>query len=313
MGVGLLNKVERDELLSVLPSAIRPLVLAEWARQVRSGSEMFNAFIRADRWLGQVVQLPDALRGIGLDATDEEICGLADAAVKSFMQYERIGYGLPGLLKKAVNDYGLDLSVFDGKEPEGILGRLKNEKFWRGQLRRSIARKTENLMREVGGVSRKTGLYVSNDGLRRRKSQKARNAGLLAHMVAVNELGQEFTLDELSALGVSNPAIRRAELMVRIRGFEESCSSLSHFAVLQYLNGKPLFYKGFPFYLVCKIGLKIIIVGRNLPFFLGFSALPTAVSWWHIAFLLLPNSGLNLLAVGLHTACCGVFATNHGL
>ena len=106
MDVGLLNKVERDELLSVLPSAIRPLVLAEWARQVRSGSEMFNAFIRADRWLGQVVQLPDALRGIGLDATDEEICGLADAAVKSFMQYERIGYGLPGLLKKAVNDYG---------------------------------------------------------------------------------------------------------------------------------------------------------------------------------------------------------------
>ena len=88
------------------------------------------------------------------------------------------------------------------------------------------------------------------------------------------------------------------------------CSSLSHFAVLQYLNGKPLFYKGFPFYLVWKIGLKIIIVGRNLPFFLGFSALPTAVSWWYIAFLLLPNSGLTLLAVGLHIAYCGVFATN---
>ena len=175
MGVGLLNKVERDELLSVLPSAIRPLVLAEWARQVRSGSEMFNAFICADRWLGKVVQLPDALRGIGLDATDEEICGLADAAVKSFMQYERIGYGLPVLFKKAVHDYGLNLSVFDGKEPEGILGRLKNEKFWRGQLRRSIARKTENLMREVGGVSRKTGLYVSNDGLS--KGTKCRSVG----------------------------------------------------------------------------------------------------------------------------------------
>lgn len=228
MGVGLLNKAERDELLSVLPSAIRPLVLAEWARQVGSGGEMFNAFIRADRWLEKVVQLPDALRGIGLDATDEEICGLAGAAVKSFMQYERIGYGLPGLLKKAVNDYGLNLSVFDGKEPEGILGRLKNEKFWRCQLRSSIARKAENLMREIGSVSRKTGLYVSNDGLRRRKSQKARNAGLLAHMAAVNELGQEFTLDELSALGVSNPAIRRAELMVRIRGFEEIAKLKGH-------------------------------------------------------------------------------------
>ena len=56
-----------------------------------------------------------------------------------------------------------------------------------------------------------------------------------------------------------------------------------------------------------------MIVGLNLLFFLGFSALPTAVSWWHIASLLLPNSGLNLLAVGLHIAYCGVFATNHGL
>jgi len=33
-------------------------------------------------------------------------------------------------------------------------------------------------------------------------------------------------------------------------GYFTGCSSLSHFAVLQYLNGKPLFYKGFPFYFV---------------------------------------------------------------
>ena len=38
---------------------------------------------------------------------------------------------------------------------------------------------------------------------------------------------------------------------------EYSCNSLSYFAVLQYSNGKSLFYKGFPFYLVWKNGLKI--------------------------------------------------------
>ena len=92
-----------------------------------------------------------------------------------------------------------------------------------------------------------------------------------------------------------------------------SCSSLSHFAVLQYFNGKSLFHKGFPFYLFWKNGLKITIIGLNWPFFLGFSARPTAVSWRHIAFLLSPNSGLSLLAEGLHTVCCGVFATNRGL
>ena len=94
---------------------------------------------------------------------------------------------------------------------------------------------------------------------------------------------------------------------------EYSCSSLSHFAVLQYLKGKSLFYKGFLFYLVWKNGFRIIIVGLNCPFFLGFLTPPTAVSWWHIAFLLLPNSGLNPLAVGLHIAYCGVFAMNLNL
>ena len=78
-------------------------------------------------------------------------------------------------------------------------------------------------------------------------------------------------------------------------------------------TGNPYSIRVSRFILSKKNELRIIIVGLNLLFFLGFSAHPTAVSWWHIAFLLLPNSGLNLLAVGLHTACCGVFATNHGL
>ncbi len=30
----------------------------------------------------------------------------------------------------------------------------------------------------------------------------------------------------------------------------KGCSSLSHFAVLQYFDGKSLFHKGFPFYLL---------------------------------------------------------------
>jgi hypothetical protein len=40
-------------------------------------------------------------------------------------------------------------------------------------------------------------------------------------MEAINEVGDTFTLAELSAKNVSNPAIRRIELMTRVRGTEE--------------------------------------------------------------------------------------------
>jgi len=79
-----------------------------------------------------------------------------------------------------------------------------------------------------GFVSRKTGLYASDEAVFRRLSQKRRNLAMLQTMIAINELGQEFTLEALSEVSVSNPALRRAELMVRIRGFEEIAKLKGH-------------------------------------------------------------------------------------
>lgn len=47
-------------------------------------------------------------------------------------------------------------------------------------------------------------------------------------VIAVNELGQEYTLQQLAYLSVSNPKIRRAELMTRIAGFDAVAQSLGH-------------------------------------------------------------------------------------
>jgi hypothetical protein len=44
---------------------------------------------------------------------------------------------------------------------------------------------------------------------------------MLENNIATNEDGHKWSLAELAALSVSNPAIRRGELMVRIRGLEE--------------------------------------------------------------------------------------------
>ncbi len=99
--------------------------------------------------------------------------------------------------------------------------RLFCAKWWRKQLRRLQARKLEIAARKLGMVCKRRGGYCSIVTLMRRKGQKRRNAELLELMEAENDLGQVYSLAKLAELGISNPVIRRAELMTRIRGFEE--------------------------------------------------------------------------------------------
>lgn len=108
-----------------------------------------------------------------------------------------------------------------GKTVKGCVARLCDPKWWRRALRGTYARQAENLERELGLVSRRRGLYASDDAVTRRHQQKIRNRAMLESMLAVNDLGESFQLSELSDVNVSNPRIRRAELMTRIAGFEE--------------------------------------------------------------------------------------------
>ncbi|VEB41375.1 Bacteriophage replication gene A protein (GPA) [Chromobacterium violaceum] len=107
-----------------------------------------------------------------------------------------------------------------GKTDAGRAKRVACNLWWRRALRRANARRSEHLSIQLGLVHRRHGLYASHDAITRRREQKRRNRGLLEALAAINELGQEYTLQELADLSTSNPVIRRAELMVRIAGFE---------------------------------------------------------------------------------------------
>ena len=202
-------------------------------RQLDGGIQPAAARVRAEDGLKTLLDnltiLPPAVRSAGLDASDDDIRVLADSAVKDIYFKKRIGWSLAGLIHYAASEYGIDTKkVFKDKIPEAIEARLKAPKFWRRQLRRIFARAAERYRREAGFVSRKTGLYASDEAVFRRLSQKRRNLAMLQTMIAINELGQEFTLEALSEVSVSNPALRRAELMVRIRGFEEIARLKNH-------------------------------------------------------------------------------------
>lgn len=112
----------------------------------------------------------------------------------------------------------------------GFIRRVtdRDAKWWRRQLRGRHGRDLEAAAIQVRLVKAQAGIYASDETLNRKRQQTRRNRRILESMQAVNDSGYCQSLAELSDVTVSNPRIRRAELMTRCRGFEEIAKSLGH-------------------------------------------------------------------------------------
>lgn len=67
--------------------------------------------------------------------------------------------------------------------------------------------------------------------MQRRRQQKRRHKRAMEKITLVNELGEEFNLQELIDKSLANPTNRRYEFMARVRGTEEISKTLGHQAV----------------------------------------------------------------------------------
>lgn len=115
-----------------------------------------------------------------------------------------------------------------GVSVAGAVARMSDAFWWRRGVRKTHGRGVEAAAIKLGLVHKRAGLYASDESVERRRQQKRRNRQMLEAMLAVNELQQEYTLAELSDLSVSNPVIRRGELMTRIAGFEQIANAVGH-------------------------------------------------------------------------------------
>jgi len=107
--------------------------------------------------------------------------------------------------------------------------RMVAAHWWKGRLRKAHAKARESAAVRFGMVGRGRELYVSDVSKLDRQWQNERNAAALAATIAKNlETQQEFTLAELAAKGPANAAIKRAELMTRINGFERIAIAAGH-------------------------------------------------------------------------------------
>jgi hypothetical protein len=116
----------------------------------------------------------------------------------------------------------ISLENFTHEHAEIGLCRLLCEKWWLRKLRRVHRQKHEEIAIACGVVHSGTQCYVSNATYQYYEQREAENRKVLNDMVAYNEdTGQEVPLPDLIAKSVSNPQIRRHELMTRMRGCED--------------------------------------------------------------------------------------------
>ncbi|WP_445778461.1 replication endonuclease [Shewanella sp.] len=104
----------------------------------------------------------------------------------------------------------------------GAIARLTDENWWLRKLNKAYLHYEEHTAIVVGKVRSGVSPYVSNHAFKEWQQRKNAARLWLNEMQVVNdEHGLTLTLADAVAASVANPEVRRAELMVRMRGFED--------------------------------------------------------------------------------------------
>ncbi|UJL44365.1 replication endonuclease [Shewanella vesiculosa] len=104
----------------------------------------------------------------------------------------------------------------------GAIARLTDENWWLRKLNKTHRRYEEHTAIVVGKVRSGVSPYVSNHAFKEWQQRKQAAKLWLNEMQVVNdEYGLELSLADAVAASVANPEVRRAELMMRMRGFED--------------------------------------------------------------------------------------------
>ncbi|HCM64395.1 MAG TPA: replication endonuclease [Morganella sp. (in: Bacteria)] len=102
----------------------------------------------------------------------------------------------------------------------GSMARMVSADWWERQLWRLRCDWREDLFRASNQVHRKTHPYISQDGMKEFTEQRQRNSEFFRNHELEDEDGKRSSLQAMVLGSVSNPALRRNELMTRMQGVE---------------------------------------------------------------------------------------------
>lgn len=125
----------------------------------------------------------------------------------------------------------------------GTIARMIDPAWWARNLRRATLRENETIEHEAGLVRRKHQVYVTDHAVKIKGERAKANRATLEGLEVCNEAGDAFNLLEIAEKSVSNPALRRAELMTRCRGFEEAAQFQGHKGLFLTLTTPSRFHR----------------------------------------------------------------------
>ncbi|AYN26556.1 replication endonuclease [Buttiauxella sp. 3AFRM03] len=137
------------------------------------------------------------------------------------------GYGRIGYLASHLNMGVPCWTAYCNEELDAetalcAVSRMETPRWWLNKLRQIHARWREHLMIAAGYVHKKSAPYCSNPCAHEWLAQKKANREYLKAMELEDQkTGERHSLIDKVARSVANPSIRRAELMARMRGFED--------------------------------------------------------------------------------------------
>ncbi|WP_261370080.1 replication endonuclease [Yersinia aldovae] len=164
-----------------------------------------------------------------LGIVDDEVNGKSDLEI-AFALYVRAS-ALTRAFRQSVP--GWDIYQFErrkltAEKLASFLARMQSESWWTRCLRRHCDKWKEHLHIALGNVSKKASPYSSLGTVSDWREQKRRTREFLKSMELEDEKGNRISLIDKYDHSVANPAIRRCELMVRIRGFEDICTDMGY-------------------------------------------------------------------------------------
>ena len=210
-------------------------------------AEKFNDFAEANKRLkaaDRVLTIGSFKYGhINLSCSDDELIEIAEQKARYCeLKISKHGYQLS--IYKLLSEY---LTSFDIQPPElaspfctylaadslkGVLNRFADPIFWRRKLRKIQAFTVEQLARDLRLVHKKASPYVSNYSIRKRRERKRKSAEIMSNLFAVPDGSNPFdefeTLQSIIERSHTSGKQQAAELMVRIRGFEELADMYGH-------------------------------------------------------------------------------------
>ena len=152
-------------------------------------------------------------------------CGVPAPTLRRVPEFDRPGHTLSRWQWPCANaDYQAMRAACDA----AMVARICCPRWWRRQLRTTLIRRIEAAAIRLGMVHRRASVYASDEAHARRRGQVQANARALAAQEIQNQDGVTLSLADVSAVNVSNPEIRRAELMTRLRGFQDFAKGAGH-------------------------------------------------------------------------------------